>query len=271
MQEMIYMNKVVGEKNLTICIDEDLYKAAVCIFDNVFSAFQKERFPLPDTAMMYIFQIHREPQPLSDCLIHFDPENKGAFFRLANIAEGFFANALQCTILHGSLVRMCEKNILMIGARRSGKTTLTRLFLEKYGSEYIDDDCVYIVDGVYRGFHMPVFMRDGEDSRAELTTVDEEGVVRRVFIPRKRVEAVEKIDIILFPHFQEGTETDVCRIEGTNLFCAIINNTRHHCDRRLLMHDIARLANQAKAYKVTYGSSDQAGRFIEKYIIGSFA
>ena len=50
-----------------------------------------------------------------------------------------------------------------------------------------------------------------------------------------------------------------------------INNTRHHCERRLLMHDIACLSNQAKAYKMTYGSSDQAVRFIEKYIIGSLA
>ncbi len=247
---------------MTICLDEDMYKSNSYFFDSIFVAFQKENIPLTDDKVMYIYQINQEFQPHCDYLIHFDPQRRGEYFRLVNVVRGYIEGNLQCTILHGSLVQMNKKNILIMGTRMSGKTTLVRLLLKEFDAWYVDDDCVYIVESMYRGFHMPVFVRGGEYSCTTHTTIDEENVVRQVYVPEKRIEAVKGIDVILFPHFRKGNELTVQKVKGFDLFHAIINNTRNHCDKKQLMYDIVRLASQTDAYEIAFGDSEQIERFV---------
>ena len=93
-------------------------------------------------------------------------------FGLINDLDVFSIETLKCTVIHGSCVRVRDKNILIIGERWSGKTTLTHFLVSYLEGKYISDDCVYLKNDRFWGFCMPLPMRDYYKMRDEVAYGD---------------------------------------------------------------------------------------------------
>lgn len=115
-----------------------------------------------------------------------DTSDKNWRLQLIGSLEDWYANTLKCTIIHGSCVLLNNKSILMIGKRKSGKTTLTGYLTIQKEATYLDDDCIYIMYNEYVGFNMPISVRDNADGLSKDTIVGEfvdgEEINRKLFI-----------------------------------------------------------------------------------------
>lgn len=249
--------KTICDIDLLICIEKELFMNQRYVFDSIFSTFTINGTYVNKAIKMYIFSNKKNENILDvDCKFFYDTNSKHSYFFLANFVEEFLTCVLCCTTIHGSMVRVFEKNILIIGTRKSGKTTLTKFLIEKYNAEYLNDDHVYIHTGVYKGFNMPMFLRTSEICRSQHMTFDEENVCRVAFIPRKKFEMVEGVDLIIFPHYCGQSKTEKRQLSGTRLFKMIMNNIRFYRDSPTLMKDIVRLSNNVMAYEVRYHCFD---------------
>lgn len=106
-----------------------------------------------------------------------------------------------------------EKNLLLLGKRWCGKTTLTYYLTVEQGGEYVSDDCVYIKNKQYYGFCTPLPIRNFNDRNPEsnknifASVVDGEEVSRTLLLPSKVLNHVSDIGVVLFPKYH----TDVKR------------------------------------------------------------
>ena len=261
---MIYLTKTNCDINILISIEEDLFKLYRQQFDSIFSTFSVSCGYSDKAIKMFIFSTRENENNFdADCKFYYDMNSKSSYFYLANFVAEFISHVLCCTTIHGSLVEVCEKNILIIGSRKSGKTTLTTFLIENYDAKYLDDDHVYIHNGMYKGFNMPIFLRSSEVFPSQYMTFDEENVCRIAFIPQKKMEMVEKIDLILFPHYSAYSKKKVQKVNGTRLFKAIMNNIRFYNSQAFLLKDIAKLSSDSTAYDINYNCFDWIDELIK--------
>lgn len=117
-------------------------------------------------------------------------------------------------------------------------------------------------NGIYRGFNLPIFLRTQENFSDQYFTFDEERVCRRAYIPSQKFETVERVDIILFPHYSANSEKEIKQVSGTQLFKLIMDNIKFHSNQAILLKDIAKLANNSIAYEVNYNCFDWVDKLI---------
>ena len=261
---MIYLTKAIYNINILICIEKQLYESCRKQIDTLFSTFKISSSYSDNSIKMFVFSSITNSNTFeAHCKFHYDVNSKSSYFYLANFVEEFISHALFCTTIHGSLVQVCEKNVLIIGPRKSGKTTLTTFLIEHYNAKYIDDDHIYIHNGVYRGFNMPIFLRSSKVISSKNVTFDEESICRVAFTPTKKLEKVDSIDLILFPHYSCDSKNSVQQVTGTQLFKAIMNNIRFYNNQALLLKDISKLSNHCVAYEVSYNCFDWVDELIK--------
>ena len=117
--------------------------------------------------------------------------------------------------------------------------------------------------GVCGTTNMPIFLRSKENLPSQYTAFDEEHVCRKVFIPATRLETVEDIDLIFFPHYSAYSNKKIQRVNGTLLFKSIMNNIRFYNNRALLLKDVAKLSNDSIAYDIYYNCFDWVDELIK--------
>ena len=261
---MIFLTKAICGINILICIEEHLFKHRREQFDSIFSTFKVSQDYSDNMIKMFIFSADTNKNKFeADCKFHYDMDSKSSYFYLANFVEEFISHVLCCTTIHGSLVQVFEKNILIIGSRKSGKTTLTTFLVKNYNAKYLDDDHIYIRDGMYLGFNMPIFLRSSKAFSSPYTTFDEENVCRTAFIPTQKIQQVADVDIIIFPHYSADLEGKVQQLSGTRLFRSIMDNIRFYNTQVVLLNDIAKLSNCSTAYDITYSSYNWIDKLIK--------
>lgn len=197
-------------------------------------------------------------------------ENPDWRFRLIKELELFYGKVLDSIVLHGSCVRYLEKNILLLGERRSGKTTLTHyLSIEKNGT-YIDDDCVYINENLIIGFSMPLPIRDSticsNNSFFIAKTLDTDGFDRTLFLPPQYLGCVSYIDVIIFPLYNRNGKNEIRRVSENRAFKIIMSNIRLHNTMNNLFHTCKQLVQGCMCFELQHTSSENAGMLIEKEI-----
>ena len=183
---------------------------------------------------------------------------------LINDLDVFFTNVLKCTVLHGSCIKIDRKNILLLGERWSGKTTLTYFLTTNCDGEYVSDDCVYIVNKKFYGFGTPLPIRNIEHVNPKhkqhiLTSVfDSENVLRTLLLPPKTLGLVNDIDIVLLPKYMPECESKMIKLVPTDAFKNIIKNVHSFNNMRDMYIDIVELSNNSKTYLLTYPDSQSA-------------
>lgn len=197
--------------------------------------------------------------------------NNNWVFMLMKRLELFYSKVLQCTIIHGSCIRLNGKNILLVGERLSGKTTLTRyLTLEKNG-DYLDDDCVYLYENRYIGFGMPMPARDlpvmsyGKHYIAQ--TTDTDGIVRKLYSANSYLNNVNRIDVVVFPKYGVDNEPRLVKLTQAEAFEKILKNVRKYFDMKTMYVDIKELSKNAACYCIDYSSSEMAYDIISENIL----
>nr|WP_296461181.1 hypothetical protein [uncultured Acetatifactor sp.] len=273
---MILFTRKIGRIELHIQIDEDLYNANLSIFNCIFSTFRKNKAYISDESSMrdsiYIFSTDVTLRNL---------ENESYFIQcntcdplwvteLIGILEEWYATTMKCTILHGSCIRLLDKNILLMGARKFGKTTLTGYLALNRNAEYLDDDCVYFFEDEIWGFNMPIAVRKNVDklplNNLVCTAYDGENIERMLFRPFDCIDKLSSIEFILFPVYNTENINRAIEIKKGVLFNKIINNVRHSQSISKLFHDVCELSKDIKAFSIWYSTSENAYRIINSII-----
>lgn len=195
-------------------------------------------------------------------------DNPNWRFRLIKELEIFYGKVLNSIVLHGSCVRYLKKNILLLGARRSGKTTLTHyLSIEKNGT-YIDDDCVYFNENSIIGFSMPLPIRDSticpKSSFFIAKTLDTDGIDRTLFLPPQYLGCISDIDVIVFPLYNKDGKNEIRQMSKDSAFKTIMSNIRSHNNMENLFKICKRLVYGCLCFELRYTSSENACALIEK-------
>lgn len=256
--------RCIGSKIISVFIDEMLFERERKIFDLLFASylFSNEESSGSNEENYYVYGKNysedRKRTPFFIC----DTDSDRWIFKLMKNLEIFYSKVLKCTVIHGSCVSINDKNILFMGARRSGKTTLTHyLTIEKNGI-YLDDDCVYLVDGMYVGFCMPLPMRDAVDlsyNKFFITkTTDTDGIIRFLYSPQHSIHNVHKIDMVVFPQYGSNRVNCIKKMSSSEAFNRIIKNVRSYSEMKTMFTDIKKLATTANCYDLQYSNSDFA-------------
>ena len=255
---MIYLNKAFGVSGISFCIDDGLFEQCYGEIESIFSTFSCGLDCQYNTKVYVISQQFGDGIITTEPVFVYDTDKATSYFLLAQYVEEIITQFLNCTTLHACLVRTNNRNTLIVGKRKSGKTTLVLELLKKPDTHYIDDDHVFIVGEEYLGLNMPVFHRNVCDTyhATKLYTVDEEGITREVLIPLNRKEMVNHIDLIIFPEYSAGCKTSVTRVRGFQLFNRIMENVKNHNNNPDLLNDIVRLSRESSSYAIRYSEFD---------------
>lgn len=201
-------------------------------------------------------------------------ENDKWILELINDLDVFVTEVLKCTVLHGSCIKLNEKNVLLLGERWSGKTTLAYYLSTECDGEYVSDDCVYIVNKHYYGLCTPLPIRNYEHINAKygkniLTSVmDSDNVLRTLLLPPKVLGAVPNIDVVLLPQYISNGERKIIKRSPSEAFKAIIKNVHSFKDMRSMYLDIIALSNNAQIYSMTYSNSQSAYNMLMNHVFG---
>lgn len=182
----------------------------------------------------------------------------------------FYAKVLDSIVVHGSCIRYLGKNILLLGARKSGKTTLTHYLSIKENGTYIDDDCVYINKKLIIGFAMPLLIRDSsicnDTSFFIAHTIDTDGIDRTLFLPPRYLSCVSKIDTIIFPTYNNDGKNEIRQVSRDESFKKILSNIRSHNNMINLFNTCKQLIRGCTCFELQHTNSENACVMIEKEV-----
>lgn len=197
-----------------------------------------------------------------------NPKYDNWFFLLIQKLEEFYSLVLKSTVIHGSCVKINGKTILLIGTRHSGKTTLTQfLSIEKKG-KYLDDDCIYILNGSYYGFNMPLPMRNKPSNSLDkyymCQTVDSDGFQRFLYYPPRCISSIEKIDTVIFPKYIQNGKCLKRKLTKGEAYDLVLNNIRSYKTMATIFNDIKNLINTSDSFYIEYPNSNAAYHMLFK-------
>jgi len=246
--------RVIEGTEISVCIDSQLYGSKREIFDSMLSTF-KMTSNSSETSLLITGNINSEYENSYYC----NTESERWVFYLQNMLEDYFAQILNCTVIHGACIKIFDKCVALVGERKSGKTTLTKFFMDLAGVEYLSDDCIYIVNGCYYGFNMPIPMRSALYPKGCVicSTLDDDNIKRLLYFPEKSFLMTKRIDSILFPKYEQSLNLiDFNKVSHVELFNWVINNTKHFSTTNKLFKDINNLLKTVSAYKVNYSNCE---------------
>lgn len=266
---MICLKRSILQHDFIVFIEEMLYIKHSGIFDCIFSTFSRvdANREIPFNNCMYIYsQFETNAGDSAYCMTGYcflcDESNNLWILALKGELEEWYAGILNCTIIHGACVTLNGANLLLVGERKTGKTTLTKYLVYEKKARYLDDDCVYFINGEYLGFNMPIPVRqaypDSFDSNAICRTYDGEKVARVLYKPLLTVPKLSKIDRIIFPQFNSHGSNQLRSLKASELYCKFLNNIRNSADVKSLFSDIHKIIHDAEAYHIVYTSSEKA-------------
>lgn len=260
---MVCLSRTIDNKCLSLCIDESFYNNNRVIIENLCSTFSPTGNQQIVTNSLFIYPdtICSFEKKHTHYYVGCDVKSSSWVFHLLCSLEEYFAIVLNTTILHGASVRLKNKNIILMGERRSGKTTLARYLVYEKNASFLEDDCVYIVNGKCIGFAMPISLRGKVNickKNVICNTVDYDNVSRTLIKPKNSIQTLPHIDVIIFPKYSPDARYTVECLSKGNLFNSVINNVRNSKNLKELFQDINNIIQNSEAYSISYNSSKVA-------------
>lgn len=156
-----------------------------------------------------------------------------------------------------------NKTILLLGERKSGKTTLLQYLLEKDNSGYLDDDNIFIFSNSVFGFCRPLPIRNIDICKRPsviATTTDGDNCRRTLCKSVNNVVSLVNVDYVFFPRYlSDSSDINVCtQLQGSLFFDKILKNVRHSTSISNLYSDISYISKYAKGYYFEYSNSEEA-------------
>ncbi len=179
-------------------------------------------------------------------------------------------------LFHSGGVAWGGGGLMLPGGIGAGKSTLTAWFLNQ-GCTYLTDEMVFVPEGAaeFHGFTRPVTIKDPARSVVQaLLPVDRVidvwrtpgiDLIPAVYLGASGVMAQAPIRSILFPRFQSGATLEWYPLTkaqtGLRLMECLVN-ARNLPDHGFAQ--VARLAQMAPAYSLTYGGFDQLPQLLDQ-------
>jgi len=191
-------------------------------------------------------------------------------FHLADRSQGGM-------VIHAAGLAWKGLGLLLPGPSGRGKSTLAAWLLE-HGFGYLTDELVFIPDGAseFEGLARPLNLKNtAREVLKEMLAYQEKpdeiihSLGREITPPRvlnpQAVIRSARLQLIVFPHFQEGASYDLRHLSKARAGLALMEGLINA--RNLEQHgfpQIARLARQTPAYEMIYGAFEQIEGKIEE-------
>ena len=251
---------------IAIYISDMLFDRADCFFPTVMQCFDMsyENSPLVNDFLFFYSEYDDEPAFLCSRCHKCNTEDSQWKYWFLYEVESWIIECLQCTVFHGSGVRVCGKNILLLGGSMSGKTTLTYHLCHRYSADYLDDDCIYMCNGHFWGFHFPMALRNPSilsvDEKEYVIGYSDDAVMKNrclLTMPSNLCE-FKKVDYILFLHYTQSDDCKLTKLSGGSLCSKMILNVRFSRNPYMLYEDIIRLIESVLGYELWDSSTEEA-------------
>ena len=130
---------------------------------------------------------------------------------------------------------------------------------------------VYLTDGIYFGFGMPISLRNKCENNKNLleTNLNLDKSPRYIYeIPCDKIKSyVTRIDFIIFPEYSNDSSFSSRRLTGYGLTNKILENVRGMSNIKLAFEEIQTLLSTAQAFCLRYSSSEDAANFIDNLVL----
>ena len=260
--------RYIDNIQISIIIENELYEEHKLIFDSLFITFldyQKKGF-----FNNYLYYIYKSKNNLNEIIHNYkisDSADNDWIFSLINDLENFYADILNCTVLHGSCIQIEGKNILLIGERWSGKTTLTQYLTIDMKCGFVSDDCIYLLNNMLIGFGMPLPVRGEKIDNTYKdffigATVDSDGTNRILYAPTNIVERVFSVDSVIFSKYVESKNANIIKLKSGEALERLIRNVRSKSTMSTLFNDMVRISKLSDCYVMQYPSCNIAYEMI---------
>ena len=208
-------------------------------------------------------------QTLQRAVITCNPSKSDWPIALMTDLEETLIHLLQKTVFHGAALVNEGKTLLLLGARKSGKSTLTH-FLTLQGWSLVDDDCLFFDGKQIFGTCFPLRLRQQihPDPHVFWKCQDSEGETRRLLKPGHVCRCADAPFFLLFPRYDPQIAISVESMERSSLFPQMIQNIRYAVNSPRKIQDALNLIRCVQtAYNVIYSDEKALLSLIKERIM----
>ncbi|MBO5968551.1 MAG: hypothetical protein J6S14_08655 [Clostridia bacterium] len=263
---MILFLREINNKIIKIAYDENLYYYNTNITESIFSTFTKiyvSNNQLKNIFVDVYFGFVRSN--INTYAMHIHSTNEeGLIFSIIRELEFYLSYFFNCVSLHGSAVQFNGKNILLLGKRKFGKSTLTYNLISKYNANFIDDDCVFLLENKVVGFNFPICMRklNNENFNYIYKGIDLDGIDRFLYMPQKCVNEIKSIDLVIFPQYQAGHKFDLNVLDKSETLSEIIKNVKNSFDIKTIFSYVTNMFSKSRGMIIGYSNCDDVYKYL---------
>ncbi len=256
-----------------IKIDDILYHQYMDVFCSLFSTYSFDI--LKSSASKKTICIYSSDFPLNypfdngcDYYYTCNTDNNNWITTLMDFLEYCYYSILNCTILHGSCVKINGNGILMLGGRRSGKSTLTYHLINQNNALYLDDDAIFLYNNSLIGFNSPIRMRNKctDNSMLLEKSIDIDNELHYVYNIEndRKISKITKPSCIIFPKYNTDIDFQIAELSGYALINQILSNVKESANLLTTYKDISSYFSNIQAYVLQYNNCDRVSCFLYK-------
>ena len=172
-------------------------------------------------------------------------------------------------VIHSGCIKVHNSNMLIVGRKESGKSTLISYLSTKTDFEYICDDSTILTSDSCLGAQIPIRLRnifvDGINI-CNINNKSSDGInMRYLFVPTNNPLCMEaKPTCIIFPQYADYNRPSMHRINAIDAFKMLIENSKAWSSPRDLYYIARVYALSIPAYVLKYDNIERAHLMIEK-------
>lgn len=264
---MVLFVRKIEDICIRIAYEDDLYYYDERLNNAIFSTFNKIMLTekQADSITVDVYFGFKKSNIINTYAMHIhDRNDKGFMLLILHELEFYFSYFLKCVSLHGAAIQINNRNFLIMGARNSGKSTLTYSLMNEDYTKYVDDDCIYLYNKEVIGFNFPIRLRKIMDENCEIIYegIDADDNKRFLYMPLKCIDKLEFIDYVIFPQYDSKYGFDVKYLGKGEIYNNIINNVKKSEDTRQLFGLIARTFKHSNGMKIRYSNCAEVCHYL---------
>lgn len=267
-KEFVLFEHILKNRSIRIYFQKNIYWKYQVAIRNIFKTFHCTSVKSEQLHKgLYICYNQDVQIPIESEIHTYDVASDNWIFELLTDVEAYIINELKITVFHGAAVCRNKHVVLIMGKRKSGKSTLTH-FLVENGWNLIDDDCIYFDGETVLGMGFPLRLRKMiYDSKMVFATcVDLDGEKRHLLsAPSYSLYAKADKFTIVFPEYARGHSFKKTVITKMQLFTMLLQNVRFSIDEKNSLKDVTQLMKTANSgYSVVYSKCADVDFFLKE-------
>ena len=267
--EFVLFEQIFVNDSIRIYIVKSIYQKHQLILNNIFRGFQCTPVGCQRLEKgLYICNANVEV-PFGSEMYEYDTTSNEWIFKLLTDVELYVIKKFGITVFHGASLCKDRQTVLIMGPRKSGKSTLTH-FLIKKGWKLIDDDCIYFNGDTILGLGFPLKLRKivFECNSVFASCVDMEGEARHLITTTdySQISKLDKIAII-FPKYIDDCIIEINKISKIKLFTKLLQNVRFSYNEQNSLKDVTRLMRcVGSGYIIFYSNCTDVECYLEELL-----